>query len=138
MQAMHLLLALLQLVLWLTQDVEHIYCQKREAVRLEAQYASSLFRRNQVLEGVPIIEAIGNVSAVSVCLSVCMRHKTDCKAFNWGQSHCYLMSDSVCANESLRLTPKPGFNYYDIMDSPEFEVSPVRSFTAHRVLTRIC
>ena len=117
---MHLLLLMMFL---LTQDLPHLNGQRKDSHRIESQYASSLFRQNQILEGVPVIETLGNVSAVSVCLLSCMRHKSDCKAFNWGDSQCVLMSDSVCANESLGLTRKPGFSYYDIMDSPEFEVS---------------
>ena len=90
--------------------------------KIETIYASSLFRQNQVLEGVPVLEAIDNVSSVSLCLIHCMKRSADCRAFNWGNNKCLLMSDSVCANESLVLTPKRGFSYYDIMDNPDFEV----------------
>lgn len=85
-------------------------------------YASSLFRRNQVLDGVPEIENFTQISSVSTCLLYCLKNKPDCKSFNWGNGECTLLIDSICANETLFLTRKIGYSYYDIMDSPEFEV----------------
>ena len=101
-----------------------VVSQKKDLIpKPETLYASSLFRMNQVLEGVPQLERLENVSSVSVCLLNCMKRKADCKSFNWGYGECVLMSDSVCFNETLLLTPREGYAYYDIMDSPDYEVS---------------
>jgi len=103
-----------------------IFCQKKDSIpKVETLYASSLFRRNQILEGMPELDSLENISSVSICLFNCMKRKPDCKSFNWGNGECVLMSDSVCANESLLLTPKEGFAYYDVMDSPDFEVNQI-------------
>ena len=101
--------------------VPSIDCMGKDVLRVEGQYASSLFRRNQVLEGVPTL-TLTNITTVSHCLITCLKHKSDCKSFNWGDGVCDLMSDSICSNETLLLTPKQGFSYYDLMDGPEFEV----------------
>ena len=100
-----------------------VFCQRKDVLpKTESLYASSLFRMNQGLEGGPRLESLENISSVSICLLNCMKRKPDCKSFNWGNGECVLMSDSVCFNETLLLTRKEGYAYYDIMDSPDFEV----------------
>ena len=99
-------------------------CQKKDvSLKPETSYASSLFRKNRKLEGVPEIANYTNVASLSMCLVACMKKKPDCKAFNYGNRECTLLIDSVCANDTLELTPTHGYSYYDIMDSPDFEVS---------------
>ena len=101
-----------------------VLSQKKDLTpKPETLYASSLFRVNQILEGVTELDSYGNLSSVSRCLLICMKRKPDCKAFNWGNGECVLLTDSVCFNETLLLTPKDGYAYYDIMDSPDNEVS---------------
>ena len=105
------------------------FCQKKDLLlKPETLYASSLFRMNRVLNGVPQLESLENVSSVSICLLNCMKRKPDCKSFNWGNGDCVLMSDSVCFNETLMLTEKEGYAYYDIMESPDFEVIEINIF----------
>ena len=72
------------------------------------------------VEGIPELDSLENISSVSICLANCMKRKLDYKSSNWGNGECVLMSHSVCANESLLLTPKEDFVYYAIMD---FEVN---------------
>ncbi|CAG2117858.1 unnamed protein product, partial [Medioppia subpectinata] len=96
--------------------------QRKEMFKMESQYASSLFRTNRMLEGVPQLVTYYNVSTVSHCVITCLKHTSGCKSLNWGSGgECTLLSDSICANETLELTEKHGFAYYDLMDAPEFE-----------------
>ncbi|CAG2164101.1 unnamed protein product [Oppiella nova] len=96
--------------------------RKDQSQKPETQYASSLFRMNQVLEGVPFLQTVQNVTSVSLCLMNCMKLKPNCKSFNWGRNgDCQLMSDSVCFNETLLLTSREGYAYYDLMDTPDYE-----------------
>ncbi|XP_054160809.1 C-type lectin domain family 4 member E-like [Oppia nitens] len=99
-----------------------IDCQRRDSLKVDTLYGSSLFRKNHILDGgVTEYLIITNITKVSHCLIYCNQYKTQCKSFNFGNNTCILMTDSVCANETLLLTPKPGFDYFDIMDTPEFE-----------------
>ena len=103
--------------------ISYVFCQKKDLLpKRETLYASSLFRMNRVLDGVPQLESLKNVPSVSICLLNCMKRLPDCKSFNWGNGDCVLMSDSLCLNETLTLTEKEGYAYYDIMESPDFEV----------------
>ncbi len=111
----------LMIILFLLMPL--IECQRKESLKFESQYASALFRQNHILESVTQIDIITNVSLRSHCLLNCLKRKPDCKSFNWGNGVCILMSDSLCANDSLILVPKQDFAYYDVMDSPDFEVS---------------
>ena len=59
------------------------------------------------------------------CLIACMQSKTyGCKAFNYGiNGTCILLAESLCANETYVLTENDQFNYYDLMATPDYEVS---------------
>ncbi|XP_054157811.1 C-type lectin domain family 4 member E-like [Oppia nitens] len=105
-----------------TLSIGAVLAQRKPDInKAETLYASSLFRMNQVLEGIPYLHVVENVSSVSTCLLNCMKRKPDCKSFNWGNGTCMLMSDSICFNETLLLTRKEGYAYYDIMDAPDSE-----------------
>lgn len=87
-------------------------------------YANSLFRQNQALLEVPIVNTLQlQHNTAAKCLLHCMKAK-GCQSYNYGAEEglCVLLADSLCANETLALTPKPGFNYFDLTANPKPEV----------------
>lgn len=83
-------------------------------------YGTALYRK----DGILAVEPIQNITGVSLveCLTIC-HNNTDCKAFNYGQKNCMLLDSTLCDKVNVHLRETPGYNYYDLVETPTVEVS---------------
>ena len=91
---------------------------------IDTMYGSSLYREEHRLDVDDELIRYDNIGRLHECLHSCLLNRPYCRSFNYSPTNgtCILLSDTLCGNETLLLTPDLEFSYYDVMNSPDEEV----------------
>ncbi|KAI2802167.1 Proprotein convertase subtilisin/kexin type 9 [Blomia tropicalis] len=90
---------------------------------IDTMYGSSLYREGHRLDVDDELIRYDNIGRLHECLHSCLLNRPYCRSFNYSPTNgtCILLSDTLCGNETLLLTPDLEFSYYDVMNSPDEE-----------------
>lgn len=99
----------------------------RAPTTIESLYGSSLFRSGHLLDRAGLELSRAADLGLHHCLLSCMQQQSRpsaCKAFNYAAHNgtCILLVESLCANETYELTEDHHFSYFDLLNSPDYEV----------------